>query len=70
MAHLGSAAVLTYIMSRRSQKRRATIRNDPFADLSEHSKRRRQRFHNQQSRERDEFACFFVIPTLRMACKM
>ena len=56
-------------MSRRSQRRRATIRNDPFADLSEDSRRRRQRFHNQQSRERDEFACFIVIPPLRMAVK-
>ena len=56
-------------MSRRSQRRWATIRNDPFADLSEDSRRRRQRFHNQQSRERDEFACFIVIPPLRMAVK-
>ena len=46
MAHLGSAEVLTYNMSRRSQRRRATIRNDPFADLSEDSRRRWQRFHN------------------------
>ena len=57
MAHIGSVAVLTY-MSRRSQRRRATISNDPFADLSENSRRRRQRFHDQQSRERDEFAWF------------
>ena len=57
MTHLGSVAVLTY-MSRRSQRRRTTIRNDPFADLSEDSRRRRQRFHDQQSRERDEFAWF------------
>ena len=55
MTHLGSVALLTY-MSRRSQRRRATIRNDPFDDLSEDSRRRRQRFHDQQSRERDEFA--------------
>ena len=57
MAHLGSVAMLTY-MSRRSRRRRATIRNDPFADLSEHLRRRRQCFHDQQSRERDEFAWF------------
>ena len=57
MVYLGSVAVLTY-MSRRSQRRRATICNDPFADLSEDSRRRRQRFHDQQSRERDEFAWF------------
>ena len=57
MTHLGSIAVLTY-MSRRSQRRRATIRNDPFADLSEDSRRRRQRFHDQQSLECIEFAWF------------
>ena len=60
MAHIGSVAVLTY-MSRRSQRRRATIRNDPFADLSEDSRRRQQRFHDQQSHERDEFAWFLEV---------
>ena len=45
-------------MSRISQRRRATIRNDPFADLSKDSRRIRQRFNDQQSRERDEFAWF------------
>ena len=54
MTHLGSVAVLTY-MSRRSQRRRATIRNDPFADVSEDLRRRRQRFHDEQSCERDPF---------------
>ena len=38
-------------------EKRTTIRNDPFVDLSEDS-RRRQRFHDQQSCERDEFAWF------------
>ena len=34
------------------------IRNDAFADLIEDSRGRRQRFHDQQSRERDEIAYF------------
>ena len=47
-------------VSRGSQRRLARILGDPFDELMEDSRRRRQRFHDRQSPERGEFAMFLA----------
>ena len=47
-------------MSRRSRRRPARILGDPFDELMEDSRKRRQCFHDHQSRECSEFALFLT----------
>ena len=47
-------------VSIRSRRRPARILGDPFDELMEDSRKRRQRFHDHQSRECGEFALFLA----------